>query len=378
MAVAAPPPPAAQVRWFPYVPTGLVLALVLLRLAAGWHFYREGTKKLSYNPETGEIRVSFTSEGFLRGAVGPASEVIREKLPEFYNWEQLLAVPRDATSTTVDEIGKRAAWEKEYQARVKAAAAKGEQAPIEFPPYSPYFDWADRIDRGWHAALDRLGEAESITDEQQAEGAKQLEARRKQLADYLAGEAAAIAEWEHELYRLQQAEGSAGAKDVPFEAARIVEKRAETRAASNGWIAQVRDIERAYFNDLRGLLTPEQAANPTVVESVDDALADKTQRMIHRVDVAVTCVVIGVGVCLMLGLFTRLAAALGIAFLVMVMSSQPPWVEGANTEFFYYQFVEAVALGVLFASAAGRWAGLDFIIRTLMGKCCGRKGTVRT
>jgi uncharacterized membrane protein YphA (DoxX/SURF4 family) len=198
------------------------------------------------------------------------------------------------------------------------------------------------------------------------------------LANYLAGEAGAIAEWEHELFRLQQAEASAGAKEIPFETARIDEKRAETRAASNAWIAQVRDIERAYFNDLRGLLTPEQAANPTVVESVDDALADSTRRTIHRVDIAVTCVVIGVGVCLMLGLFTRLAAVAGIAFLVMVMASQPPWVEGAKLDVFYYQLVEAAALVVLLVSAAGRWAGLDFIIRALLGKCCGRTKVART
>jgi len=223
--------------------------------------------------------------------------------------------------------------------------------------------------------LERFSAADSITEEQKAQGAVALEERRKQMADYLAGEADAIAEWEHELYRLQQAEASAGAKDIPFETARIVEKRAETKAASNAWIAQVQDIERGYFNDLRGLLTPEQAANPTVVESVDDALADSTQRTIHRVDLAVTCLVIGVGVCLMLGLFTRLAALAGIAFLVMVMASQPPWVEGAKLDVFYYQLVEVAALVVLFASAAGRWAGLDFILRTLMGKCCGRKRT---
>ena len=59
----------------------------------------------------------------------------------------------------------------------------------------------------------------------------------------------------------------------------------------------------------------------------------------------------------------------------MVMASQPPWVEGAKLDVFYYQLVEVAALVVLFASAAGRWAGLDFILRTLMGKCCGRKRT---
>jgi len=60
------------------------------------------------------------------------------------------------------------------------------------------------------------------------------------------------------------------------------------------------------------------------------------------------------------------------------MATQPPWVEGANTTVFYYQLVEVAALVVLFASAAGRWAGLDFILRALAGRCRGRRETLRT
>ncbi len=60
---------------------------------------------------------------------------------------------------------------------------------------------------------------------------------------------------------------------------------------------------------------------------------------------------------------TRLAALGGIVFLCMVISTQPPWVPGAVTTMFYYQLVEIFALGVLLASGAGRWAGLDFFLR---------------
>jgi uncharacterized membrane protein YphA (DoxX/SURF4 family) len=158
-------------------------------------------------------------------------------------------------------------------------------------------------------------------------------------------------------------------------AARITETRGETTAASAGWISEVRDIEDAYLNDLRELLTPAQRANPATVAAVDEALADSTQQTLHRLNVAVTCLVLGVGICLLLGLFTRLAALGGIVFLAMVMASQPPWVEGAHLDFFYYQLVEIAALIVLLASAAGRWGGLDFFLRALAGKCCGRKET---
>jgi hypothetical protein len=50
---------------------GSILALVLLRVAIGWHFYSEGTKKLAYDQGTGETRVAFSSESCFRTAGGP-------------------------------------------------------------------------------------------------------------------------------------------------------------------------------------------------------------------------------------------------------------------------------------------------------------------
>jgi uncharacterized membrane protein YphA (DoxX/SURF4 family) len=373
-----PNPPVVQVRRQRYVPGGLVLALVLLRVVVGWHFYSEGTKKLAYNPKTGEVRVAFTSEGFLRQAVGPAADVIRQRLPEFYNWEELLAKPRAGYPSTVEELKKRADWEKDYARRVKEAKAAGKPMPVEFPPYSPYFDWADRIDAGWHEALARFSGVKAVTDEQKKQGAAALEARRQELADYLASEADAIAEWEHELYRLTEWEAAAWADEVPFQVARIQEKRGETKAASAAWIAEVRDIERSYFDDLRELLSTKQTSNPDVVSAVDEALADSTSRTLHRIDLIVTCAIIAIGACLMLGLFTRQAALGGITFLVMVMATQPPWIPGAELKVFHYQLVEVAALFVLFASAAGQWAGLDFFLHRLAARCCGRQQRVRT
>jgi uncharacterized membrane protein YphA (DoxX/SURF4 family) len=44
---------------------------------------------------------------------------------------------------------------------------------------------------------------------------------------------------------------------------------------------------------------------------------------------AVTVLTIGVGICLLAGFFTRLAAVAGALFLLSVIASQPPWVTGA-------------------------------------------------
>ena len=297
--------------------------------------------------------------------MGPASEIVREQLPSVYNWERHLAVPRQSRPTTEEELEKRAAWESDYAARRKQAEQKKEPLPIEFPPHSPYYDWADRIAKGWTEAYDKFTAIEGLSDEQQAKAATAFHFRRQQLADYLADEADAIAEWEHELWRLEGLEQDGGGVSLPFLGARIDEKRAETKAASAGWIAQVREIEYGYKSDLRGLLTTEQEQDASVSEEVDAALIDPNEVKLERMDVAVTCVVIGVGVLLMLGLFTRLASIVGIVFLLSVMVTQPPWIPAAVTTVFYYQLIEIAALLVLFASAAGQWAGLDYFFRAL-------------
>ena len=84
-------------------------------------------------------------------------------------------------------------------------------------------------------------------------------------------------------------------------------------------------------------------------------------------------VVVGVGVLLILGLFTRLASVAGMLFLGSVMATQPPWVYGANSQYVYYQMVEVLALFVLFVFAAGRFGGLDYLIYGLYRRCCGPK-----
>jgi uncharacterized membrane protein YphA (DoxX/SURF4 family) len=105
-----------------------------------------------------------------------------------------------------------------------------------------------------------------------------------------------------------------------------------------------------------------------MVNAVEDALGDAQERKLHQQSVLVTCVILSIGACLLLGLLTRLAALAGIVFLCLVIATQPPWVPGAITTMFYYQLVEIFALGVLLVSGAGRWAGLDFFLRALWGR----------
>ena len=351
-----------------YVPAGLVLSLVLLRLAAGWHFWSEGTKKLEYNPTTGHTRVAFTAEPFLRGAVGPWADFYKRESPSFHDWERLLTVPKQWAEPTKPELDARAKWDAEHAARLKAAADKKESLPAEFPRYTRWGIWAEQVSVEWWHKVERFGALPGVTDQQREAAKAALVVRQQQLADYLGGEEQAIADWQHELWRLEEWKAEPTATRLPFAEARIEEKQAEVAGGAAGWVAQVRELEAALDGDLRNLLTAEQATNSELLDDFATAVADPAERKLERMNLIVTCVVIGVGACLLLGLFTRLAAIAGIAFLLMVMAAQPPWVAGARTEFFYYQLVEVFALLVLLVAGAGRWAGLDFFLRALFGR----------
>ena len=129
------------------------------------------------------------------------------------------------------------------------------------------------------------------------------------------------------------------------------------------WLAGVRTFDQQLENDLHAIAEPSQLARRVPIPDRSSSPADTLAKY----------VVLAVGVLLILGLFTRLACLAGMGFLLTVMSTQPPWVAGADTQYFYYQLVEVLAFGVLFAFAAGRFCGLDFIIHGLIQRNSGPK-----
>jgi thiosulfate dehydrogenase [quinone] large subunit len=79
-----------------------------------------------------------------------------------------------------------------------------------------------------------------------------------------------------------------------------------------------------------------------------------------------------VGACLMLGLFTRLASLAGIGFVLLFYLATPPFIGyfySIPSEGSYLivnkNLVEIAALGVIFATRSGLFAGLDRIVHGL-------------
>jgi uncharacterized membrane protein YphA (DoxX/SURF4 family) len=73
-----------------------------------------------------------------------------------------------------------------------------------------------------------------------------------------------------------------------------------------------------------------------------------------------------IGICLLIGLFTPVAALAAAGFLGSVFLSQFPPSSGPGST--YYQLIECMACLVIAGTGSGRYAGLDFILHTIVRK----------
>jgi uncharacterized membrane protein YphA (DoxX/SURF4 family) len=321
--------------------TFAVLALVMLRLAIGWHFFNEGLEKIERDPATGSYRIDFSAAGFLAQAQGPLADTFHSFAPNGHDWQTQLAVPHQILPLTPEET--------------KAAAAQ-----------TPYQNWFGRIVSDWQAMLDRALAVPGLAEDQITAAKAAFELRQQELKDYLAGESAAIAEYQHELWRLDQWRARPEAADLPFQEERIAKKAAETTASAKKWLAQVAALEELLRADLRETLTPDQRAETATATAMDSALSGPAEARLGWINLATTVLTIGVGICLLLGLFTRLASLAAAMFLISIIASQPPWL--GTYELTIFPIVELSGLLVLAGTGAGRWLGLDYFSWALFGK----------
>jgi uncharacterized membrane protein YphA (DoxX/SURF4 family) len=342
-----------------------VFALVLLRLVIGGHFLGEGAKKVEYDRHDRRFRMVFSADDFLAQAKGPLSPLYLGHTPSEHQWRTLLAAPRENAPLTAEQKAEQAKWAREYSQR-RAAAKKDEAPPTEFAPHTASHDWATKIASDWRGAVEKFKAIDDLSDDQRKGAEKKLSERLDELAKYIAGEEQGIAEYRHELWRLEKWRKSPEAGDVPFHSERIVTKAGETAGSAAGWREQVRAFDNGLNEDLSALLTPEQRAQPATVSAVDNALDDPNQHGLNFINTVTIAVTIGVGACLILGFFTRLASLIGALFLFGVIASQPFWIPQSTPTI--NNCVELAALLVLAGTGAGRWAGMDGCLRALFDR----------
>lgn len=326
-------------------------------MSIGYHFFCEGLEKYE-NP-------SWTSASFLWNAKGPwADEFHALAAADQHGWSELMEVAERKTELSPGEKEQRERFAREAR-ELDEKVAQGEQPELKVPPFAPYAAYVQRVREDWSAMTKLYIQQVELTEDQQSELSRLLYRREKQLLDYFYGLLEEIEDHRHELARLEQLESSEATGDLPFHDQRVVEKKAELAAEARRWRATVRQFEEGLLEDLR-----------TQIELSDrqGALAASFEHpsQLREIDRGVMWLTLGVGVCLLVGLLTRLASLAGALFLLSVIATQPPWIpEAADV---YKETVEMFALLTLATTPVGRWGGLDFFIHWIFTGCCRSKG----
>ncbi|MDA0659992.1 MAG: DoxX family protein [Planctomycetota bacterium] len=229
-------------------------------------------------------------------------------------------------------------------------------------PWSDYFQsWipdrfgVERLDSSqtivrWAAYHDRMVKHYQL-DAKQAQAV--LENQKKQLAWFHAVNADDIQEYLLELSRYQAARIDR-VRDVQFQKDRIAKKSAELKGQVSPWLGTLKKMDAGLEDGLYALVPNATGGRKYRIDQT---------AYLPVLNTTVKYVVIVVGILLILGLFTRVACLAGAAFLLSVMATQPPWIDGAVLTHFYYQYVEVLALAVVAVFRAGYFGGLDYILR---------------
>lgn len=311
-----------------------VVALVALRLALGCHFLYEGLWKVNRTDFVHDARWKsekilvdeFTAAPFLTTAKGPVADYFYAMVPDIDGRERL--------HIEVVEKDKK-------KARIIKAIAKR-----------------------WENVRDEFVEFYRLPDATRAK-AKEICAKFEgQLSEYLDKNAGEIAAYFSSLDRFQN--DPERNQDAPFQKQRRWDRMMELRGEANKWIKDIEGQERAYAQSLYSLLDKGQRDRGLATSNWNPFAWEQMK----QIDFAVTFALTAIGLCLILGLCTPLAALGGACFMCFVVLTQPafptiyphdPPVVG-HSLLVNKDFIEMLALLVIASTRAGRWGGLDVFV----------------
>jgi uncharacterized membrane protein YphA (DoxX/SURF4 family) len=273
------------------------IAIVALRLVIGWHFYREGADKL--------IKGDFKSAAFMRVATGPLTPLFRSMVWDIDGRARL------------DRDGTLKVWE-EYSQKVSSHYGfdEAQQKQVE----TVYKTHKERLDL--------------FFDE-----------NKEEIANYLKG-----------LDRRDANKAAPERQELESLWAQSKKIEREMIQKAGPWLATIESMWRRYEADLNAVATEEQANSGTVAVKPPRALWMYTD----FIDCIIPTFDLIVGILLVTGLCTRIAAVAGAVFLATIVATQWPWALGHVPP--HYQVIETFGLLVLAVIGAGRFAGLDALL----------------
>jgi uncharacterized membrane protein YphA (DoxX/SURF4 family) len=307
-----------------------VLALIVLRLCLGCHFLYEGIWKI-------EHRDQFTAETFLRQAKGPAAGFFYSMIPDIDGRQRLQIIVEEKGKKHINSDPVAARWN-EYRQKL--------------------VDYLKPRDESDQAAVAAHQQFETEAEKTYVKFKKSLEA-------YFDANLERIEAYFGSLDRFEK--NPEAAQDAPFQKQRHWEQITELHRQAAVWINEIDAREVSFKNALNELMNQQQREK-TAAMPVNWKIW-QWDRM-EQINFAVTYGLTAIGLCLILGLFTRLSALGGAAFMCFVVMTQPAWptiyppdsaIVG-HALLVNKDFIEMIALLVISTTAVGRWGGLDFFV----------------
>jgi uncharacterized membrane protein YphA (DoxX/SURF4 family) len=266
---------------------------------------------------------NFTADGFLGQAKGPLAEFFHSRVNDWEGRERL---------------------DPEFQNRRMGS-------------------YLDRFDEHYHLTDAQKATAQTILAHHEGEAKQLLDEKKDDILTY-----------QHELDRLETAKADR-TRTTPYQQKRNWDKQLQLRGQLAGWISALDENFDDFESDLNDLRDATQRTMPAV---------PPTSAEMFSQDNLIMAMNIAVGLSLMLGLFTRLGALVGGAFLLSIVLAQPDWPglyplpppAAGRTFLIGKEFIEMVAMFLLATTPVGRWGGLDFFIHNVVVRpLTGRKET---
>lgn len=348
---------------------------MLLRIAVGFHFFKEGTTKLKSG--------TFSSKGFLSTAKGPLAPYFKGLLDDPDGMKKLCVSettnPDGTKSYSIDPELTLAIWDEGFADEATIYYGFGsEELQNEISLRREKL--ADRI----QAARDaqdksvKTAELEAQRDDDE-QSILQIREQPRRLNDILDDHEQQLKDWlfENEVELVShfstadRLDGFQRDGENRQQVAIYVDSlrgqvdtiRSDRNKKLGQWSAEVTGIWDSLEAQVNDLAVDKQAELPPIQLHRHFDQPDSFSKWVDRIIPWFDTIV---GVLLIVGLFTRFASLAGAMFLVSVVLTQPPWVPGTTPTYLYV--IELMALLVIFATSAGRMGGLDYFLSLFSSK----------
>ncbi len=287
-----------------------IVSLVALRLGIGWHFYREGADKIR-DP-------SWTAAHFFTGSKGPLKPL----------FEMMV-------------------WDVDGKTRLNYARTEGGRPTIDLQQTITLWDqYRARVEDHYGFDAGQKKQADQCLERWEEQLAWFFDANRDKIIEYFQG-----------LDRRTANRQKPALHDVTSLRGQADKIEMELSMAAAPWLAQVAQLWAGYDDALNAIATTPQQHSRGRLTIPKPARGFLNTNLIDRV---IPWFDAAVGAMLIFGFGTRLAALAGAGFLFSIILTQWPGAPGALPV--YYQTIEMLGLLVIAATAAGQFAGLDFVL----------------